>query len=244
VRIVHLERLALYLASPESKGGLMKSIIIGGVVVVAVALLAPTIVQAQGTTYLSNLGQLSIGSHAVASDSWLAADFFTGNNADGYMLNSVQLGMTDASGNPNGFTIMIYANSNPDTILPGSSLGTLSGSADPVTAGTYTYAPVSNLTLSPNADYFIVLTAETAVANGAYDWSRTDTDSYNPNGGWSGERGIFFTSSNGLNWNLSSPYAQYAINATPIPEPSSLSLLGALALPAFLFFRRTKNECA
>jgi hypothetical protein len=237
MRIVRLERLALYLASPESKGVLMKKIII----MFVVGLLAPQIVQAQGTTYLSNLGQLSIGSHAVASDSWLAADFFTGNNADGYVLNSVQLGMTDASGNPNGFTIMIYANSNPDTILPGSSLGTLSGSTDPVTAGTYTYAPASNLTLSPNADYFIVLTAGTAVANGAYDWSRANTDTYNPSGSWRGGPGIFFTSSNGLNWNLSSPYAQYAINATPIPEPS---ICGLSVLSGLLFIWRHRKAKA
>jgi hypothetical protein len=44
------------------------------------------------------------GSPSVASDSWLAAEFGTGTDASGYVLNSVQLGMTDASGNPSGFT--------------------------------------------------------------------------------------------------------------------------------------------
>jgi len=85
----------------------MKNIVISGVIVLVVALLTPQIVQAQGTIYLSNLGQPSAGSLAVGSDSWQAAIFTTGTNADGYVLNSIQLAMTDAFGTPNGFTVML-----------------------------------------------------------------------------------------------------------------------------------------
>ena len=170
--------------------------IIGGIIVFAVAL-APQIVQAQGTmTYLSNLNQASAGSLAVGSDSWLAAGFGTGNNANGYVLNSIQLGMTDASGNPSNFTVMIYANAGPTGIFPGSSLGTLDGSLNPATGGIFTYTPASNLTLSPSTFYYIVLTAGTTVANGAYDWSYAGANSYNPSGGWFSLGGIW-TSSNG-----------------------------------------------
>jgi hypothetical protein len=63
-------------------------------------LLAQQLALAQGTTtYLSNLGQASAGSLAVGSDSWLAAPFGTGFNAGGYVLDSAQLSLTDASGN-------------------------------------------------------------------------------------------------------------------------------------------------
>jgi hypothetical protein len=144
----------------------MKKIII----MFVLGLLIQQIAKAQGTmTYLSSLSQTSAGSLAVGSNSWLASDFFTGTNADGYSLDSIQLGMADASGNPNGFTVMLYTAIVKAGSFPGSSLGTLDGSLNPTTAGVYTHIPASSLTLSPGTEYFIVLTAGTALANGAYD---------------------------------------------------------------------------
>ena len=87
-----------------------KTSIISIVVLVAVQLLLPRIAQAQGTTYLSNVGQPSVGSLAVGNDSWRAALFETGTNASGYVLNSFQLQMAGASGNPNSFTVALYTN--------------------------------------------------------------------------------------------------------------------------------------
>ncbi len=132
----------------------MKNVII----MVSVILLTQQITQAQGTIYLSNLGQPSAGSLAVGSDSWVAAMFQTGANAGGYVLNSVQLGMADASGNPSGFTVMIYANIVPPIgIFPGNSLGTLTDSLNPVTSGIYTYTPRSSLTLLPGTPTLLFL---------------------------------------------------------------------------------------
>jgi hypothetical protein len=174
----------------------------------------------------------------VGSDSWLAADFFTGTNASGYTLNSVQLAMTVASGTPSGFTVMLYSEVGITGVFPGSSLGTLDGSLNPTTAGVYTYTPASNLTLSPSTDYFIVLTAGTTVANGAYGWSVTSTSSHGYNSyNWDGET-LFANSSDGLKWNYNlSTYGQFAINATAIPEPGVLGLFGFGGL-AFLWHRR------
>ena len=211
------------------------------IIMFVVALLAPQIIQAQGiTTYLSNLGQPSTGNLAVGSDSWYAALFFTGGNASGYVLNSVQLAMTDDSGNPSGFTVMLYSSTLGTGAFPGSSLGTLDGSANPSTSGIYTYT-ASGLTLAPSTPYFIVLTAGTAVANGAYEWSVTSTpspgySSYH----WGGE--IFFLhSSNDLNWNYTSgTYGQFALNATAVPEPSASWLL-LLGSGVFMCVRRVKK---
>jgi hypothetical protein len=212
----------------------MKSII-----VLVVALLASQIIQAQGTIYLSNLSQVSTGSVAAGSDSWLATSFFTGNNVGGYTLDSIQLAMTDASGNPGGFTVMLYSEANnPGGLFPGSSLGTLSGSIDPVTGGIYTYTDNSNITLSPGTHYFIVLTAETAVAAGAYGWSLAGTYSYNPNGGWS-SGGDVRTSSNGSFWLATDGDFQYAINAQAVPEPGEF-VFGILGATLF-GFRRWRN---
>jgi hypothetical protein len=207
------------------------------IVLFIVSTFAGQLVQAQGITYLSNIGQSSVGNLAVGSDSWYAAQFFTGDNTGGYVLDSVQLGMADASGNPNSFTVMIYGTgNNPSAVLPGNSLGSLSGSLNPVTAGTYSYTPASSLTLLPNTDYFIVLTAGTAVANGAYEWSFAGANSYNPSGRW-GASGVT-TSNNGSSWSRTvADFPEYAITATAVPEPSAVSLI-LFGSGVFIYARR------
>jgi hypothetical protein len=214
-------------------------IIMSSVITFAVVLLAPQITQAQGTmTYLSSLSQTSTGSPSVGSDSWLAAPFITGPNASGYSLNSIQLGMADASGNPSGFTAMLYSAIITGAILPGSSLGTLDGSLNPVIGGIFTYTPVSSLTLSPHTYYFIVLTAGTTIANGAYSWSMS-TFPPSSSGDWSAGN-VVLQSGNGTSGWSPTPYlgiAQFAINATAIPEPGVLSLFGLGGL-GFLWHRR------
>ena len=206
----------------------------------AATLLATRVTQAQGTmTVLSNLNQTTAGSIAVGSDSWLFEGFSTGNNPSGYVLNSIQLEMAGGSGNPSNFTVMIY-NNPPAGISPGSSIGTLNGSLNPVAGGIFTYTPASNITLSSSKWYFIVLTAGTTVANGAYEWDYTSAFSYNPNGGWSGT-GNFSSASDGSDYSnyyyLSGDYAQYAINVTDVPEPGVLGLF-SLGGVAFLWHRR------
>ena len=209
----------------------------------AVAVSGPQLIQAQGTMYVSNLGLISTGSASVGSDSWVAADFRTGTNASGYLLNSVQLALTNASGNPGGFTAMIYDQANaPGGVLPGSGIGTLNGSLDPVAAGIYSYSPGSSLTLSPSTWYFVVLTAGTAVSNGAYQWSVTSTYAPSLSGRWQAES-IPWYRTGGLPWTQHIPatYAQFAIYATAVPEPGVLSLLvlGGLVLA---WHRRAQSE--
>jgi hypothetical protein len=212
----------------------------------AVGLLAAQTVQAQGTvTYLSNVGQASAGGVAAGSDSWWAEDFATGNNPGGYVLNSVQLGMTDASGSPNGFMVMIYQNvSGSGNPSPGTdNIGTLIGSLNPATSGTYTYAAPPNLILLPHEEFYIVMTGGTTIASGAYEWSGTGAGSfasYNPIGGWNAVEA--WTSSNGSSWNGqgSGPTdLQFSITATAVPEPSS-SLLLLLGTGILFYVRRRK----
>ncbi len=214
----------------NKKGTYMKKLISGGIVL-AIGLMTSQITQAQGTmTYISNLGQPSAGGNSVGSDSWYAVEFRTGPNVGGYVLNTVQLTMTDASGSPSGFTVMLYSAFVGAGTSPGSSLGTLSGSLNPVTSGIYTYTPTSSLTLLPGTFYFIVLTAGTAVANGAYGWSYVGTYSYSQSGGWGTDASVLHCS-DGSSWSpILSVDAQYAITATPVPEPGvfGLFVLGGL----------------
>ena len=135
--------------------------------IVLIGLLIRQSIMAQGTVYLSNLGQISAGNNPIGSNSWFAAEFITGSNPGGYSLDSVQLGMANASGNPGGFNVAVYTDNGISGARPGGNIGTLTGSLDPLTAGNYTYTPASSLVLSPSTDYFIVLTAGTALADGA-----------------------------------------------------------------------------
>jgi hypothetical protein len=214
----------------------MKSIIL----MFAVGALTAQTVKAQGTLYISNLGQPSTGSFAAGSDSWLGAVFYTGPDVRGYTLNSIELGMTDASGNPSAFTVMLYVNANNPNAGPFNinSIATLNGSLNPATAGTYTFVPTSNITLMGNVPYTIVLTAGTTVASGAYEWSHTGTYSYDDSDGWSQSGGLWTSSNNGSSWNgPTSGNLQFAINATVVPEPSSEILFGLGGL-LFLWHRR------
>jgi hypothetical protein len=227
----------------------MKKIII----MFCVGLLTQQVTQAQGTAYISNVGQPSTGYYFVASNKWEAAMFGTGNNAGGYALNSVQLGMADATGAPSGLTVMIYSETNPvinflpQGPIPDSSLGTLDGSFDPETAGIYTYTDNANIILSPGTLYFIVLMAGTAIANGTYDWSIADpSSSYTTSGGWeiftnpsgAGNGALFkYSTDNGSSWSSSYANLQYAITATAVPEPSP-SLLLLLGSGIFIYARR------
>jgi hypothetical protein len=210
----------------------MKKIII----VFMVGLLTQQTVQAQGTVYLSNLGQTADGDVAVAGDSWLAGGFRTGTNAGGYLLDSVQLAMADASGSPSSFTVMLYSFVTDTGFHPGSSLATLNGSSNPSTAGIFDYSPALSLLLSPNTGYFVVLTAGTTVADGAYQWNVMNTTSYDASDGWIGSVALI-SYDNGSGW-LPLPtypnmdFSQFAINVTAVPEPGILGLfaLGGLFL--------------
>lgn len=136
----------------------MKKTIISGIVAFVVSLVVPRTLPAQGTTYMSNLDQPAVGSLAVGSNSWVAAIFTVGPNSGGYLLNSVELALSNASGNPGDLQVMIYAG-GIGSPLPLFSLGTLSGSLDPVTAGLYTYTPTAPIMLTQNSPYAIVLEA-------------------------------------------------------------------------------------
>jgi hypothetical protein len=210
----------------------MRKIVLFSIVLLA-ELIAPLFMQAQATLFVSNLGQASGGNGAIGSDSWLAQSFGTGTNADGYVLNSVQLLTDVAYGSPNGFTVSLYSNSGAG---PASNLGSLGGS-DPSTGGVFIYT-TSGIMLSASTLYFVVATAATPTVQGAYNWSAAG-ESPRTSDGWIIPAGYNY-STDGLTWQLSRQYTfQMAIYATAIPEPATLALTG-LGLAA-LSFRRCRQ---
>jgi len=206
----------------------MKNRIIGNLIVFAMGLLSSQAVRAQGTLYVSSLGSPSAGAEAVGSDSSLAAIFATGSNPGGYALDSIQLAMAPASGTPHGFTVTLCSASVFAGAAPGASLGTLSGESDPVTGGVLTYT-ASDLMLSPSTMYYVVLTAETAIASGAYAWSVENSQPPAANGGWSASD-YLITSSGGPFWEPIFTTPQYSITAAAVPEPGVFILLSCSGL--------------
>ena len=202
--------------------------------ILAFALLAPLTISAQGTLYASNLGEpISAIGAGVAQDRWIAAQFFTGTNSDGYTLGSIQVLMTGTGGSPSGFSLMLYTDNSG---LPGNILGTLSGSSNPSTGGTYDYTATGK-TLSSLTPYWIVATAATpAFPANFYGWQVASDSNYTLNGGWN--VGLTGYSANGANWNTFSSPVQFGIIATPVPEPQTLALVG-FGLAA-IFYRLRK----
>jgi hypothetical protein len=200
---------------------------------------------AQGTTYVSTLGQPPDSSLAVGSDSWIAQSFVTGTNTGGYLLNSVQLRMDVVSGMPAGLNVFLYTglfSASP------TNLGRLSGPDSP-SAGTFTYS-ADGITLMPSGgygehtDYYIVLSAATPIAQGAFSWSTSGDAGGDGPERWFIPAGYFF-SNDGLSWNLNRSYTmQIAVNASAIPEPPILPLI--LLGSGFLVgaHRRKKHLCS
>jgi hypothetical protein len=181
---------------------------------------------AQGTLYLSNLGEASYnggpfndGENSIFSPS---ASFVTGANSGGYVLDSIQVLMGDSGIGPGSFNISIFSDNDGQ---PGSSLGSLSGSPSPYISGIYTYTS-SGIALSSSTPYWILMTSDSP-----YIWEDTLSANYTSSDGWSEIPAI------------SGQQLQFGINAdpagvNPVPEPQTLALMGLGAM-AF-FFRRRK----
>jgi hypothetical protein len=188
------------------------------------AIFLPQVAAPQGTLYLSSTGT-SLSIEPVASDSWVAAAFRCGNNPGGYILDSVQLEMTTASGDPAGFTVQLYGPGTP-VANPGSSLATLSGSSDPASAGLYTYTS-PDVMLEPGDSYFIVLTAASPSGTGSFGWGLEDPSSNVSAGGLWTEGGATLVSSDGSSWTQLAGRndPQFALYATAVPEPQTFWLV-------------------
>jgi hypothetical protein len=183
--------------------------------------------RAQTTTYFSNLGQTPVGSLSIGSNAWCAQEIITGTNSGGYLLNSIQLQLGTPTATPSGFSLAIYERNLPGGfIAPGSLLESLTGTV-PSGSGVFTFQS-SGLVLNPKQFYFIVATATTPVTSAAYRWEITPwtqpaADSF----ALFGTRSILYQSTDGLTWKGTRPNNfMFAINATAVPEPSSLVLLG------------------
>ena len=191
---------------------------------------------AQETTVFSNIGQSPIGSLAIGNNAWCAVEFLTSTNSGGYLLDSIQLRLDTPTGTPSGLNVAVYYSGlNGTFIQPVSFVQSLTGPA-PSGSGVFTFQS-SGLTLDPNRGYFVVATALTPAATGAYRWDITPWVQPPADVPYWGPRPIIYQSSDGLNWTGTRPNIfEFAINVTTIPEPSNFALLGLGG--SLLFMRR------
>lgn len=171
---------------------------------------------AQGTTYLTGLDRLPAGSLAIGADAWSASWFQAGSNPGGYVLNSIELAMGQPVGSPAGLTIAIwdFRAHQPICVLAGP---------EPSSAGVFTYT-ASNFSLSPRGVYWFVIKSSTPSAIGEFHWNYS-TLGLTHFELWSG--GGYQSSPDGLLWTRDpSITPQFAVNATPVPEPGVPALLG------------------
>ena len=210
--------------------------------VAAMALVPALTAQSQGSiTYLSGLTHPSGGALSVASDAWLAQGFSTGMYSAGYRLDSVELLMANASGTPGGLTVSIY---DRNGFFPGDYIGNLAGPADPAVAGVFAYSNPT-LALSPATGYFIVVTAAEPLASGSYQWQHVAPGfPLDASGGWS--ISPIVASTDGSTWTRvgNVNFFQFAVSATPIPEPYSAALfcLGGVWLASRVVRHRPEFE--
>jgi hypothetical protein len=189
--------------------------------------IVPQAVTAQGTVYLSNLGETGTG--AVVGGG--GQSFETGGASNGYMLNSITLLMGEFLPNASNFNVSIHTDNSGQA---GASIGVLDGNIDPETAGQYVYT-ASGITLNATTTYWVVATCDSSstlppiLPPGGYTWQFTSSPAYTFADGWNIDTS--------LSESLPGSYQmlQFSIDATPLPEPSTLAVL---ALGCIYFISR------
>jgi hypothetical protein len=123
------------------------------------AALACLVVPARAEVVLSNLTVTETDANDVSLSPWIAQSFVTNDQA--WTLTSATLFFK--AYNPSGnLFVNLYSNA---TDVPGSSLGTLSGSANPESEGQYTYTS-TGISLDPSTTYWLV--AGVSSGDGSY----------------------------------------------------------------------------
>ena len=137
---------------------------------------------------VSNLSETPTGTGvSITSRFKEATAFTTGSHAAGYSLQEVVLKFRDAVGNPGSFTAAIHADSDGNPAA--TTTYTLSGDANPSTAGDYAYTCSGTCTLDSNTTYFLMASgtsADYAVGRFRVDVTASGSETNTPGGaGWS-----------------------------------------------------------
>ncbi len=190
----------------------------------AAVLFDSTTTPANDYTYIAGGGA---GSGYI--EEWIGQSFTVGGSSA--TLSSVVLSMAaDNTVIPSGNLFVSLYDATGAGSRPGASLLTLSGSANPATAGNYTYT--GSYLLTANTTYYIV--AGVSSGTGAYEWAAHDSQDL-------GTIGYSDSFDGGVTWNsdntppgtvFTGETLNMQINGviTPVPEPAEWGLVSCSAL--------------
>ena len=219
----------------------------GALASLSLLLLAALAPQTRAALMVSNLANSTNGSTAVNDfDSGLrigrdlGASFTTGTEATS--LQSVTLSMAAGTHLGGSFSVKLF--STLGSTVPDADLGvTFTGSANPATAGLYTYTS-SAYQLAPLTTYWVVAAVAHASPDKQYKWNFTNTLSETSPSGWTmgddiadqttydGQVGTWATAYTGV-------AVKFSVDATAVPEPvSAVAWFGGLGLAAVWRRRR------
>ena len=207
------------------------------------AALAFLVVPARAEVVLSNQTSVNVNPYFVHADEWSAVSFVTNNQA--WTLTSATLTFGTTHSNLGNLFVNVYSNA---TDRPGSSLGTLSGSDNPASAGQYTYTS-NGINLDPSTIYWLV--AGVSSGNGDYRWLYA-FDVAASTGVWSIPSTNTYSTYQYGNWNSGDEYPYlFSIEATAtapssVPEidPNSLGSVLALVMGALGLLERRRLTAA
>ena len=165
-----------------------------------------------------------------------AQSFKTG--ASPVTLTDVELRMMAADNTSGGFTVNLRSDNGG---TPGATLAALAGSANPGTAGDYTYTATQVL----SADTFYWVDAEVSAGGGVYNWPRAVTPT--PLIGTSLEPQKSYSLHNGsidyANWeNFSMKVNVSSGGPSGVPDSGSSALLGLLGLGGLAAWQRRTRQ--
>jgi PEP-CTERM motif len=206
--------------------------------VIISVLLRARIGVAQETTYLDNTSQPVTGTRGF-NLTQTGAQFLTGTNAGGYVLNSLQLLFAAAVGSPEISYLRCdllsdYYNS------PAVLLNVFIPNDNPTTVGLHTFVPLQPLfaltTLDANTDYWLFFYPSGGSSLGYYRYNFTDSINSTSIDGWRVTGETFSPFSPGQ-----TGLPMFSLNATAIPEPSTLALLATALAAICCKFRAAKQ---
>lgn len=140
---------------------------------------------------------------------------FTTPGGPSYTITSV---LTRLNANPNAAPVLTL---HSDSLgLPGTMLHTFTNPGS-FTTGNETYAFTGNYMLAASTTYWLVMFQPSGTT--PFDW-KASSPAETPTG-LATHAGCIFTTNGGTSWSNSSIIVSYEIQASLVPEPSSLALL-------------------
>jgi hypothetical protein len=191
---------------------------------------------ASGAVILSdNLANATAGAETASGNTWLAASF--GTSLDALSLTSATLLLSSSAANSTA-QLSLYSDGG---LEPGTMLGNFTSPASFSITLSPTVFTATGLSLSTSSTYWIVLKA----ISGDFNWAWTTDNT----GTGTGFQHTWALSDNaGGTWFPSDTFpSQFAVSAdtpgaSPVPEPSSFSVMTAGAATLLAYRRLSRRE--